>query len=234
MVIINKTGILYGIGVGTGDPEDITLKAQRIISETDYIAIPGDIKEETIAYRIIEPVVDNLQDKTYIYCPVKMTKDPVQLNRDYDSAAGKIAEVLNRGENVAFLTIGDPTIYATYMYIHQRVEKLGYKAQIISGIPSFCAAAAALDISLSERSDQLHIIPSSYDIEASLDYPGNKILMKAASHMADVKKLLLERDADVYMVENCGMENQRIFRSAAEIDENAGYLSVVIVKDKHK
>ena len=224
-------GTLYGVGVGPGDPELLTLKALRLINENTYIAFPGKVKEETVAYQIIEPVAKDLESKIFLDCYVEMTKDRQVLDHNYDLAAKKITDVLDQGENVVFLTIGDPTVYATYMYIHQRVEKAGYPVEIISGITSFCAAAARLGISLAERSEMLHIIPSSYQIDEALAMSGTKVLMKAASRMGDVKEKLEQMDCQVAMVENCGMPTERVFRSAKEIDENAGYLSLIIVKD---
>lgn len=227
-----ERGKLIGVGVGPGDPELVTLKALRHINENKYIAYPGKKREETFACQIIEPIASDLDHKVFVDCYVEMTKDRTILETNYNKAVEKITKILDQGENVVFLTIGDPTVYATYYYIHQKVEALGYEAEIVSGVPSFCAAAARLDISLAERSEQLHVIPSTYDIEEALTLPGNKVLMKAASKMASVKAKLETLDADVFMVENCGMENERIFRSAKEIDENAGYLSLIVVKDR--
>ena len=90
-----------------------------------------------------------------------------------------MAEVLDAGKDAAFLTLGDPTVYATSMYIHQRIAGMGYRTSIVSGVPSFCAAAAKLDVSLGEKQEQIHIIPASYDVEAAMQLPGTKILMKA-------------------------------------------------------
>ena len=230
----DKKGILYGVGVGPGDPELLTLKAWRLINENKYIAYPGKCKEDTLAYRIIESVAERIEEKEFLSCYVEMTKEKEKLNENYWLIAEKIEEVLDKGENVVFLTLGDPTIYATYMYVHQLVEKSGYKTEIVNGVPSFCAAAARIGISLAERSEQLHIVPASYQIEDALLLPGNKILMKSASRLGEVKKLLIERSDEVYMVENCGMENERIFYSAEEIDERAGYLSLIVVKEKQE
>lgn len=231
-MVEKRTGVLYGVGVGPGDPELMTLKACRIINENKYIAYPGKTKEETLCCKIAETVIREPEEKIYVSCYVQMTKDREILDKNYDLAAAGIIELLEKGENVVFLTLGDPSVYATYIYVHHRVKRAGYQAEIISGVPSFCAAAARLGISLSERSQMLHVIPSSYEIEEALSYSGTKILMKSASKLKDVKERLLQHEGEVYMVENCGLEEERIFRSAEEIDENSGYLSVIIVKDK--
>ncbi len=227
----NNKGTLYGIGVGPGDPELLTLKALRLIEACEYIAFPGKNIKENIAYGIIAQVAGGLENKHYLACPVRMTKDAASLAEDYEAAIDQITAVLDKGHDVAFLTIGDPTIYSTYMNIHRLAEAAGYSAQIISGISSFCAAAAAMDVELVGRSEQLHIIPSSYDIGQALDLPGTKIFMKAASKLPELKKALLETNQQVYMIENCGMPEQRITRSAQDINEQAGYLSLVVVKE---
>ncbi len=226
-----KTGILYGVGVGPGDPENITIKALKIINQTKYLAFPGNKPEETLCVKIAIPVMDSPEKKEYIACPVTMTKDKAVLEADYEAIRDKIVPILERGEDVAFLNLGDPTVYATYMYVHKKVEEAGFEARIINGITSFCAAAARLDISLGMRNEIIHIIPGSYDIETVLQYPGTKVLMKSASKMDYVKKTLVEKGLTAMMVENCGLENERIFLTAKEIDEEAGYMSLIIVRD---
>ena len=225
-------GTLYGVGVGPGDPELLTLKAVRIIRENDVIAVPGEVKENTVAYNIVQPVIENLDEKEFLELPMVMTKDAGKLEENYSNAAKRVMECLDTGKNVVFLTLGDATVYATYMYVHQKVAAAGDHTEIVSGIPSFCAVAAKLNMSLVERSEMLHVIPSSYQIDEALKLPGTKVLMKAGKKMADVKKKLMEIDCSVTMIENCGMENEKIYRSAEEIDENAGYYSLIIVKEK--
>lgn len=225
-----KKGKLYGVGVGPGDPELITLKAHRIINENKYIAIPGKVKEETKAYQIVEPVIEKPEEKVVISCYVEMTKDGELLKQNYDLSAKKLMDILDQGKNVVFLTLGDPTIYSTYMYLHQRIENEGYEVEIINGIPSFCAAAGRLGISLCERSDALHIIPSSYDVEEELKLSGTKVLMKAASKLPEIKNKVKELNQQAYMIENCCMESEKIYRSVEEFDDHAGYLSLIIIK----
>ena len=112
------------------------------------------------------------------------------------------------------------------------IKERGYDTEIINGITSFCAAAGRMEISLAEREEELHIIPASYDTGKALKYPGNKILMKMGSKLSDIKKKLEETDDEVYMIENCSLNNEKIYKSVQEIDINSGYMSVIIVKEK--
>ena len=228
-------GKLYGIGVGPGDPELLTLKAVRIIRKSGVVAVPGTVKEESVAYKIVRQAVPELEEKETIAVPMPMTKDKALLEESHEKGAKMVAEILDSGRDVAFLTLGDPTVYATYLYIHKRVEKAGYDTEIISGITSFCAVAARLNIGLVEKAEPLHVIPASYQIEDALKLPGTKVLMKAGKKMKDVKETLKSMtDCQVMMIENCGMENEKIYRSAEEINENAGYYSLIIVKERQE
>lgn len=101
------------------------------------------------------------------------------------------------------------------------------------GVPSFCAAAARLGESLCEAAEPLTIIPASNrEIDTFLDLPGTKVLMKTGRAMAQVKRTLSERRVSVQSVENCGLAGERVFRSLDEIDTEAGYFSIVVVKEK--
>ena len=130
------------------------------------------------------------------------------------------------------MTLGDVTIYSTYLYVHHRVAEAGYPVEIVNGIPSFCAVAARLNMGLVEKSEMLHIIPASYQIEEALKLPGTKVLMKAGKQMGHVKELLKQADATAVMIENCGMPGEKIYSTIDEIPEDAGYYSLIIVKEK--
>lgn len=225
-------GKLFGVGVGPGDPELLTLKAIRIIKESTVIAVPSEIKEESVAYKIVKQIIPDLDQKTIIEISMPMTKDLIILENSHKSGADKIIKYLKEGENVAFLTLGDPTVYSTYIYLHKIVGNMGYETQIISGITSFCAVAARLNNGLVEGAEELHIIPSSYGIEEALQYKGTKVLMKAGKKIKEIKSRLNDSEYSVSMVENCGMENEKIYTSVEEINENAGYYSLLIVKEK--
>ena len=109
---------------------------------------------------------------------------------------------------------------------------MGFKTRIIPGIPSFCAAAAKLQTGLAENKEQLHVIPASYDIEEALKLPGTKVLMKAGRKMADVKQSIKRNHLKAQMVENCGMETERIYHDTEEIPDEAGYYSLIIIKEE--
>ena len=206
-------GKLYGVGVGPGDPELLTLKALRLVKEAEVIALPGQVPEDTVAFKIVEGAY------------------PEVLKSYHDAGAQKVKEVLDQGKNVVFLTLGDPTVYSTYLYVHHRLVAQGYETEIVCGITSFCAVSARLNTGLVEKAEPLHVIPASYQIEDALKLPGTKVLMKAGKKMKDVKAELLAQGAEAMMIENCGMPDEKIYRTAEEIPEDAGYYSLIIIKE---
>ncbi|MGN0658099.1 MAG: precorrin-2 C(20)-methyltransferase [Emergencia sp.] len=225
-------GILYGVGVGPGDPELMTLKAVRMIKENPVIAVPGADVKETVAYKIAVQAVPELADKELLPIYMPMTHDQAEMDLNHAKGASVIESYLERGVNVVFLTLGDPTIYSTFSYIQKRVKEHGYQTVLVSGIPSFCATAARMDISLAEWNEQLHIVPAVHKLDASLDQDGNYVLMKSGKKMKDVKAILADSGRDVVMVENCGMPDEHIYRSVEEIPDDAGYYSLIIAKEQ--
>lgn len=226
-------GTLYGVGVGPGDPELLTLKAVRIIKESPVIAVPGKRRDDTVAYKIVKQIIPDLYRKEFLEVEMPMTKEKNLLEKSHQEGAERICRILEKGKNVAFLTLGDPTVYSTYLYLHERVLEKGYSAEIINGIPSFCAAAARLNTGLVEKAEPLHVIPASYPVEDALKLAGTKVLMKAGKNMAAVKQLLKENGCEAMMVENCGMPGETICRGVDEIKEDAGYYSLVMIKEKN-
>ncbi len=227
---IVEKGILYGVGVGPGDPELLTLKAQRILNEADVIAVPDKGTGEKTALTIIGALAEG---KPLLYCQAPMTRDPVRLEAAYEANARLIAGLLDEGKTVAFITLGDPSVYATYIYTHRRVLARGYEARIIPGVPSFCAVAAALGGGLCEGGERLLIIPASHrDVEDCLSVDANYVFMKAGRELGQLRRTLeahelLDRAS---MVENCGMETERVYPRFADAPEDSGYFSVVVVK----
>lgn len=227
------SGKLYGVGVGPGDPELLTLKALRLIREADVIAVPGNTPKDSVAYMIVKGAYPQLDEKEMIAVPMPMTKDREKLEKAHAEGTEMVKEALDQGQKVVFLTLGDPTVYSTYMYVHKRIQEMGYETEIVSGITSFCAVAARLNMSLVEKAEPLHVIPASYQIEDALKLPGTKVLMKAGKKMKEVKAQVKALNEEAVMIENCGMPAEKIYRSAEEIPEDAGYYSLIIVRD-HK
>ena len=226
------SGCLYSVGVGPGDPELMTLKAVKIIRNCQVLVLPAENKEKCVAYQIVRRAIPEIEDKTTVCLVMPMTKDKDRLEKSHKAGTQKVAEVLDAGKDAAFLTLGDPTVYATSMYIHQRIAGMGYRTSIVSGVPSFCAAAAKLGVSLGEKQEQIHIIPASYDVEAAIQLPGTKILMKAGKKMPVVRQCVKEHHGWAAMVENCGMAEEHLWINAEDMPEHPGYYTLVIVKDR--
>ena len=228
-----QKGITYGVGVGPGDPELKTLKACRLIRENDVIAVPGKVPEDSAAYKIAVQAVPELADKELIPVYMPMVKDRAVIRQSHAEAAALLEGYLDSGRNVVYLTLGDSTIYCTFSYIQHILEADGYDVKLVSGIPSFCAAAARLGVSLTEWNESLHIMPALHNThEGALEWPGNYVLMKSASRMPEVKKMLSSSGYEVIAAENCSMENEKLYRSVDEIPDDAGYFTLIIAKEK--
>lgn len=243
-------GILYGIGTGPGDPELLTLKAVRTVRACSVIAIPvsdgeyakedSQPKEEIlkkyrqkcVAYQIALEEIPEMEAKEKIYLPMPMVKEQAALDKAHEKSALLVEEHLKKGQDVAFLTLGDPSVYSTYLYVKKLIEARGFQSLMISGIPSFCAAAARLGMGLSENMEELHILPASYQIEEGLTLQGTKILMKAGKKMPEVKAKIRKSGGQALMVTNCGMSGEQVYRGVDEMPDDAGYYSLIIVKEE--
>jgi precorrin-2/cobalt-factor-2 C20-methyltransferase len=244
---------LYGVGVGPGDPELMTLKACRLIRENDIIAVPGRDPRESTAYQIAVQAVPSLTDKTLVAVDMPMVRDKEELHRYHQAGARQLEKWLDQGKNVVFLTLGDPSIYSTFSYLSEIVSADGYPVELVSGIPSFCAAAARLNVPLTEGSESLHVIPvsrqnmkregtgaaeMSAEVSAgsrnstslSFDQPGNYVLMKSGSRMTEVKQVIRQSGRTAAAVENCGMPGEKVYRSVDEMPDESGYFSLIIVR----
>lgn len=227
---------LYGIGVGPGDPEELTLKAIRIIKESDVLLLPAKNKEECYAYKIVAEAVPEVREKEIRCYHFPMTKDKAELRKAHDAIYEDVQSLLQEGKILSFLTIGDPTIYSTYNYIHKQAVQNGWEAIIINGITSFCAVAAKLGIALSEQNDEIHIIPANKNIEGTEKLSGTRIYMKSGRKLVElINHLQWENEShpiNVCAVANCGMANERIYRNFSELSEEApdNYLITVIVR----
>ncbi|MBP3271485.1 MAG: precorrin-2 C(20)-methyltransferase [Ruminococcus sp.] len=229
-----KKGTVYCVGVGPGDPELMTLKAARLIRENDLIAVPGRAPYESAAYKTAAAAVPEIAEKELVAVHMPMVRDREKLRQAHRSAAQMIESFLDKGRDVVYLTLGDSTIYCTFSYIRHILEEDGYNVQLVSGIPSFCAAAARLGVSLAERDEELHVIPGAYINDSTLSHDGTYVIMKSASRMKEVREVLRQSGMQVQAVENCGMESEKLYRSIDSIPDDAGYFSLIIAKGENK
>ena len=229
-----KKGVCYGVGVGPGDPELITLKAVRILERCPVIAAPQTRSGETLALDIVRGAVD-LAGKTVLPLTFTMSKDPAVLSASHQAAADAIQAYLNQGLDVAMPNLGDVSIYATWGYLMDILQKRGYDTVMVPGVPSFCAAAARLSATLVSWGSPLHVIPVGKGPVAPLvGQPGGKVLMKAGRGLGEIKEALaatgqLSRAA---LVEDCGLPTERVCTDWEHVPEDVGYFATVIVKEE--
>lgn len=221
-----RQGILYGVGIGPGDPELLTLKAVRVLRQADVLAVPDKGSGRHLA---LEIVGEYGADKPLLYCDAPMTRDPKVLEDAYDKNARAVCQQLEQGKNVAFITLGDPTVYSTYFYIHERVKSSGYEAQVVPGVPSFCAAAARLGRPLCLGSQRLLVVPGSHgSVDESLDTDANLVFMKTGRSLDELRGKLRERSLKASAVVNCGMEDERVYEDLEEM-EGSDYFTLILV-----
>ena len=221
-------GIFYGVSIGSGDPELITLKAVRIIEKCPVIVAPRT-KSESFALSVAEKIT-HLSDKKIIYADFPMSKDEDILNNNYLSIAENICRELNFSD-VAMLNLGDISIYSTFSYIGDIVAETGFEVVKCAGVTSFCACANECGISLADKNKPIIIIPFDCDdMKTLLNSYGTKIIMKCGRNTDKLISMLKETDLleKTYAVENCGLENQKILKGN-DIAGSFGYFTVFIV-----
>ena len=226
-----EKGTLYGVSIGPGEPELITLKAMNIISKCKYIATPHTGTGDSLALSIVSKAID-LSDKEIMKLEFPMTKDKDILAKSHQEAADAIGEILDSGNDVAMLNLGDVTIYSTFAYTMDKLLEKDYDVEVIPGVTSFCASASELKIGLTTMNEPLHIIPATgIDIKEALQMPGSKVFMKIGRSMPKLIEALQELNIEnVYAVENCGLENEKVYKGLDELNDEMGYFTIVIVK----
>ncbi|MGN0435725.1 MAG: precorrin-2 C(20)-methyltransferase [Wujia sp.] len=238
--MINK-GRLYGIGVGPGDPELMTVKAINTIKKCNVISIPAADKDSCTAYRIAVEAVPEMLNKEILSVAVPMTMDLTRLNKAYDEGSEKLAAMLDSGKDVAFLNLGDPTIYGTYMSIHERILGMGYEAEIVSGVPSFCAVAAVLSTYIGLRNNVIHILPGqkvdSDELIEMLENGDTVVIMKSGNSISELKNSLIKLEQEgrlrALAVMDCGMPTERVFNSICNLPDDSGYFTTILVHPKN-
>ena len=192
----NKKGKLFGIGTGPGKTDFLTKNAIETIKKCETLIFPNKEKSKCLSFKTIQNLLENADEKEMIFLDFPMTKNTEQLEEPHKKAAETIAKKLSEGKNAAFLTIGDPTVYSTFFYIKCLVEEKGFESETLNGITSFCAAAARLGISLSEKDEQIRIIPNSKGkIEEAEIFTKNAenetlIFMKSGKNLSELKSCL--------------------------------------------
>ena len=175
----------------------------------------------------------NLEGKTILPITFPMERNEEKRRENYEKAARDIETYLSTGQDVALLNLGDVSIYATGGYLADILRARSYETELIPGVPSFCAAAARLGISLTERDTPLHILPAgSVSLEEALELPGTKVLMKAGCKLPEVISALEQRGflEKASLVENCGLPGERVCTDLSQ-GSDFGYFTTVIVKE---
>ncbi|MBI5665551.1 MAG: precorrin-2 C(20)-methyltransferase [Nitrospirae bacterium] len=246
------TGRLSVIGIGPGDPELLTLKAVRIIKESPVLCVPKGREEgSSLALSIVERAV-SLEGKEIIeaHFPMKKTMgqgsrgkgqglDNPDLNLDdkWHQISETILSRLRKGNDIAFLTLGDPTIYSTFFYLYDKLIELqpDLSIQIIPGVSSINASAARANISLGLGNERIAILPANYldNLKATLEMFDTVVLMKVNKVLDEITKLLREMGliGRAVCVSRAGMEDEIIYRDITKIkQEGLNYFSMVIVR----
>ena len=189
---------------------------------------------EQLALSIARRAVD-LTGKEILSLPFSMARDLSVRQAAWRRAAAMVRQVLDRGQDVAMVVLGDVSIYSTYCYLMELLREEGYETEMIPGVASFSAVAARLGVSLTTMEEPLHILPASQQAQwEGLPLPGTKVLMKTGKQMKTVKEQIKASGSEAMMIQNCGMPDEQIYRTVDEIPEDAGYYSLIIVKEEKK
>lgn len=235
-------GRLFGVGVGPGDPELLTVKARRVIGEVEVIAYPRARKGPGVARTVAAPYLrpDHIDVAMTFPVTTEQTGHPggyeAALHEFYDSAAEELAEHLDAGRSVAVLCEGDPFFYGSYMYLHDRLAPR-YETEVIPGVTSFSAAAAAAGSPLVRRDDVLTIIPGTLGPEAVADRlraTDAAVVMKLGRSFAGVRAAAETAgvaDRAIY-VERASAPAQRM-AALRDVDGTVPYMSLVLVPSLH-
>jgi len=225
------SGTLYGLGIGPGDPELITLKALNILKRVPVIAYPGPETGDSMARGIVEGHLPGGQDEIHIRTP--MVTGDFPNNEVYDKYAALIAERLDVGQDVAVLCEGDPFFYGSFMYIFTRLAE-AYETEIVPGVSSLMACAAEARFPLTARKDVLTILPGPLDeaeLERRLADTQAAAIMKVGRHLDKIIRVLnkLDLSDSAFYVERATMNNSRAVPISQLTEPKAPYFSMILV-----
>jgi precorrin-2/cobalt-factor-2 C20-methyltransferase len=223
-------GRIYGLGVGPGDPELLTLKALRLLRQVPVIAYPAPEQGESFARSIVAGWIAGHQREIAIRFPMRPGPPPASI---YDAAAAELALELECGHDVALLCQGDPLFYGSAINLFSRLAGR-YRVEIVPGVSSLTACAAAAAVPLVSRDDTLTVLPATLDetqMLTRLREAETAMIVKIGRHLAKVRRVLsrLDRlDGAVY-VENATLPTQRVIPLARANSETAPYFSITLV-----
>jgi precorrin-2/cobalt-factor-2 C20-methyltransferase len=246
------TGKLYVVGIGPGDPELMTVKAMRVIREVPCIFVPKGREEgSSLALSIVQKILP-LEGKEIVEahfpmvktvssaeCGARNTEEKQELDSKWNEIVEKVLTRVEKGMDVAFITIGDPGIYSTFFYLYDRLlaRKPSLLIEIVPGISSINAAAARAGLSLGLGNDKIAILPANYldSLQETLEKFDTVVLMKVSKVFDTVKDTLTRMglmDAATY-VARAGMEDERIRKNIRQVkEEDLNYFSLVIVRKR--
>ncbi|MHB8576357.1 MAG: precorrin-2 C(20)-methyltransferase [Dehalococcoidia bacterium] len=228
-------GTMYGVGLGPGDSELLTLKALRLLQRVRYVFLPATTPERSYAGTIAAPYLDPSRHVIrYLVCPPY--RDRSRLLSRWAELAEDAAAVLQEGEDAVFLTEGDPSLYSTFQYLaaNLRMHYPDVPIVVVPGVTSFTAAAAAAATPLAMWNQLLAIVPGtapSESVTAALRLFDTTVLLKPSGAMDAIGQLDEVSDADIILARWVGRPEQSIVRGAAALrDAGNDYFSLVIVR----
>ncbi len=231
-----QPGKLYGISVGTGEPELITLKGWRILQSSPVVAFPaGKNNQPGIAQSIISRWLKAEQITLALDFPY--IRDKSTLQQAWKVAAQQVDQYLRQGQDVAFACLGDVSFYSTFTYLAQTLQQLAPESKIetIPGVCSPMAIASCLNIPLTVNSQRLAILPAIYtvaELETALDWAEVVVLLKVNSVYSQVWQVLQQRDllASSWVVEKASFPDQKIYSNLRDYPQlNLSYFSVLLI-----
>jgi precorrin-2/cobalt-factor-2 C20-methyltransferase len=228
-----KIGTLYGVGVGPGDPELMTVKAWRLISTADVIAYLCANGKDSTARDIAKPFIPEGVKEITIDMPMRVEREPGEAA--YDKGAAEISKHLDQGQDVVMLCEGDPFFYGSFMYIFERLSEK-YKTIVVPGVTSITAAAAAIGKPLVARNDVLKVLPATLPedrLREELRNCQSAAIIKVGRHFGKVKTVLsqlglIEKST---AIQNATHKNQSIERLATVNSETLPYFTTIIVRN---
>lgn len=231
MTLNPHKGKLYGIGVGPGDPELLTMKAHRILCAAPVVAYPAPDTGSSFARSIVASFLRPGQIEIPIIIPMRSERFPAKAI--YDQAASQIAAHLNDGRDVAVLCEGDPFFYGSFMYLYERLAER-HLVEVVPGVSSLAASAAALGRPLAARNDVLSVVPGPLPdaaIAAALAGSDAIALIKVGRHLPRVRSLVLQAGliASAGYLERVGLANQRMMPLVEADFGEAPYFSIILI-----